>query len=210
MGTNENTASPRTAAILIEPSIAFANQLLEMVRDVRKALGRENAATWIPPQSYGVTLMTAELPERARDEVIGMGLRAGIAVLSGVRDFKIRLDPPTLERQGDGSMLIQSRVWSDSAEFPLVLEAVGKGLESAGIDAVSTLDSSGGLRFVFGWIPGPCSLAAIPSGAGFAVPGVAVVSSLVAGVMKPVHGTPLMAFERLRIVSLDEGAVREY
>lgn len=195
----------RMVAVVIEPSIAFANQLLQMVRDVRKALGREVRAVWMPPQSYGVVLMTASLPERSRDEVVSMGLRAGIACLSGVRDFEMRMDPPSLERLGDGSMLVQSRVWSASPEFPVVLEAVKNGLESTGIEVVSSVDASGGLKFVFGWIPGPCTLTAIPPEALSTLPGAARVDGLVASLHQPVGKTPMFAHRRLRIVFFDEG-----
>lgn len=205
MAANVEMPSDRIGAVVIEPSIVFANHLLQMVRDVRKVIGREHKPVWMPPQRYGVVLMTLRLPERARDEVVSMGLRSGVSRLTGVRDFELRIDPPGLERLADGSMLIQSRAWSSSPEFQIVFDTVRAGLESTGAEVTSCLEATGGLRFIFGWIPGPCSLTSIPPASLSTVPGATSISGLVSGVMEPVGATPMVGYRRLRIVRFDEG-----
>ncbi len=206
MSSNLDAPAERIGAILIEPPVVFANQLLQMVRELRKALGRDVKPVWMPPQRYGVALMTARLPERARDEVVSMGLRAGVACLGRGREFELRIDPPSLERQPDGSMLILSSAWSASPEFPELFAAVRAGLESTGVEVVSGLDDPGGLRFVFGWIPGPCDVPAIRPEGLSTLPGATRIGALVSGILEPVGTTPMSSWRRLRIVRLDEGA----
>lgn len=201
----------RTAAVVIEPSISFANELLEAVRDIRKRLGRDVRVVWMPPESCCATLVSAVLPGRARDEVIAMGLSAAVPML---KDFTIRLDPPSLERLGDGSMLILSRVWSEGDELAAVTQKLIKALDTVGVEARMETEAAGGVRFILGWIPAPCSLTEIPASDSNAavrspdgarkMPEGMVVRGLMAGIVSSVEGTHLCTCRRVRAVPFAE------
>ena len=195
MGENDNRTAEqvRPAAVVFEPTIEVANRFLDVVRDARKRLGRDAKAVWMPPSAYCVRLLTASLPPRALDEVIGMGLPAGVA---GRREFKLRLDPPSLERQGDGSMLVVSRAWTDDPSFDAMAQAVVGALESVGVEALP--EDRAGLMVVFGWVPGPCQLTAIPGTPTVQPPDEMLVKALVAGMLVPVDGTPMLVCHRIR------------
>lgn len=195
-GDNRKAEKVRRASIVLEPAIPVTNSVLEMVRGVRKRLGREVRAVWMPPQSYCVRLVDAELPPRALDEVIGMGLSSDF---TGMDSLNLRLDPVTLERLNDGSMLVLSRVWSDDPALEALIRTTIGALEKVGVEPVSDLNA--GLSLIMGWIPGPCDLSSIP--ADETACGSISVNGVVAGILEPVASTPMYTCRRVRTVCFD-------
>ncbi|HNZ04390.1 MAG TPA: hypothetical protein PLZ31_12345 [Myxococcota bacterium] len=204
MASNDSPGVELSVAVIIEPRLPFVNQLLDMVRDVRKILGRDVRAVWMPPQSYCVVLASAVLPARAREEVATMGLRSGVTKLRGLREVELRVDPPVFERLPDGSAFIQSRVWSDMPEFKEMLQALTSGLESTGLEIREGVGVPGGFRFVFGWVPGPCDLPAIPVESLSNLPSLVRVSGLSSAVLSKVGATPMLSYRRLRSIDFDD------
>ncbi len=204
MASNDSPGVELSVAVIIEPRLPFVNQLLDMVRDVRKILGRDVRAVWMPPQSYCVVLASADLPPRAREEVVTMGLRSGVTRLRGLREVEFRVDPPVFERLPDGSAFIQSRVWSDMPEFKEILQALTSGLESTGLEIREGVGALGGFRFVFGWVPGPSALPAIPVESLSNLPSLVRVSGLASAVLSKVGDTPMLSYRRLRSIDFDD------
>ena len=211
---NRKAEQVRKAAIVLEPSIQFANLLLDVTRDTRKRLGRGAGAVWMPPAACAITILTAELPPRALDEVIGMGMSL---VASGFRDVQCCIGPPSLERLADGSMLIISRAWSTDSVIGVISGALARELERVGVESVDLV--SGGLKLVYGWMPGASDIASIPGAASFEYPSRIAISGLVGGILEPVGTTPMTLCRRVRTAPLaiaagsrhvrDSGGVQE-
>lgn len=198
---NRKAEQVRKAAIVLEPSIQCANLLLDVTRDTRKRLGRGAGAIWMPPAACAVTILNADLPPRALDEVIGMGMSS---VASGFRDVQICVDPPSLERLADGSMLIISRAWSTGSDIGAIAGGLARELERVGVECIDLV--SQGLKLVHGWMPGASDIASIPGTASFEYPSRIAISGLVGGILEPVGTTPMTFCRRVRTAAIPVAA----
>jgi len=119
-------------SIVVEPPLNVANSLLDAARRLAVRV-RENGGevTWFRPEHYGAEIL--------RFLGNGDGLRVSMETglrkaAKQVKEFGIKLAPPTLVDVEDGSALVVSRLMSSEDEVKTMAEAVSGELVESGLE----------------------------------------------------------------------------